>query len=196
VAAVNTPLLSWRNRLGLFVQSRLHSRSGRRFALILAATRLPVATVNAIMQWIIPPPKYHVHQLVPRARRRTSARLAGMFIIERGSEGEEVLDSQTSLDILMSNCDDAYGFPPYPQIRDAISAPGGEDLHPVERSIVAAALGDLPVRLIRSATMDWSNRIPRLITPYEPARVIDRPSAASGSVGAAPAMGVAGVPSD
>ena len=46
--AVKTPLLTGRERAGLVVQSRLHSRSGRRLALILARTHLPAATINAL----------------------------------------------------------------------------------------------------------------------------------------------------
>ena len=55
---------------GLVVQSRLHSRSGRRFALILARTQLPAATINAVVQLLVPPPKYHVERLVPGVRGR------------------------------------------------------------------------------------------------------------------------------
>ena len=49
----------------LLYQSRLHSRSGRRLAMVLAKTRLPAATINAIVQLLVPPPKYHVDRLVP-----------------------------------------------------------------------------------------------------------------------------------
>ena len=52
--AVKTPLLTRRERAGLVVQSRLHSRSGRRFALILARTHLPAATINALVQLLVP----------------------------------------------------------------------------------------------------------------------------------------------
>jgi dolichol-phosphate mannosyltransferase len=63
--AVRTPLLARRERLALILQSRLHSRSGRRLALILARTHLPAATINALIQLLVPPPKYHVERLVP-----------------------------------------------------------------------------------------------------------------------------------
>ena len=75
--AVKTPLLSRRERIGLVVQSRLHSRSGRRFALILARTHLPAATINAVVQMIVPPPKYHVERLVPGVEVAPEARLDG-----------------------------------------------------------------------------------------------------------------------
>ena len=92
--AVKTPLLSRRERLGLVVQSRLHSRSGRRFALVLAKTHLPAATINAIVQLLVPPPKYHVERLVPGVEVAVEARLAGMVVIERGGRGEVVLDER------------------------------------------------------------------------------------------------------
>src|SRR5205085_908600 len=58
VHAVQTPRLSRSQRLTLGMRSRLHSREGRRFAFILAKTGLPVATINAVIQLLIPPPKY------------------------------------------------------------------------------------------------------------------------------------------
>ena len=87
VKAVKTPLLSRRERIGLIVQSRLHSRSGRRFALILARTHLPAATINAVVQMLVPPPKYHVERLVPGVEVAPEAHLAGMVVIQRGGEG-------------------------------------------------------------------------------------------------------------
>ena len=70
VAAVKTPLLSRRERIKLIPQSRLHSRTGRRFAFVLATLRIPAATLNAVVQRMIPPPKYDIDAADPlRARR-------------------------------------------------------------------------------------------------------------------------------
>lgn len=165
VAAVNQPLLSRRERLTLPLQARLHSRGGRRFALLLAKSRMPMATINAIVQWIVPPPKYHVQRLVPGAKLTESARLAGLFVIERGGEGEVPLDYDQSLDTLMSNSEDAYGFPPYESIKGFLHQAGDVDLRELERQIVAAALDGLPAQLFRSTTMDWASRIPLAIAP-------------------------------
>src|SRR5215210_1531525 len=63
VVAVNSPLLTRRERMTLPLQSRLHSKSGRFFGMLLAKTRLPMATMNAIIQLLVPPPKYHVDRL-------------------------------------------------------------------------------------------------------------------------------------
>ena len=39
-----------------------------------------------------------------------------MLVIQRGGTGDVELENQEALDILLSNCEDAYGFPPYPII--------------------------------------------------------------------------------
>ncbi len=164
--AVKTPLLSRRERVGLVVQSRLHSRSGRRFALILARTHLPAATINAVVQMIVPPPKYHVERLVPGVEVAPEARLTGMIVIQRGGEGTDALDESEALETLMRNCEDAYGFPPYSSIEGSLRRRNGADLKDVERGIVASALTGLPAAVMRSETMDWSCRVPGLVSGW------------------------------
>jgi hypothetical protein len=166
--AVKTPLLTRRERAGLVVQSRLHSRSGRRLALILARTHLPAATINALVQLLVPPPKYHVERLVPGVAVAREGRLAGMVVIQRGGIGEVVLSEDEALETLMSNCEDAYGFPPYSAIEDSLRRRNGSDLKQVERAIVASALSGLPSTLLRSETMDWSQRLPRVVSGWAP----------------------------
>jgi dolichol-phosphate mannosyltransferase len=161
--AVKTPLLTRRERAGLVVQSRLHSRSGRRFALILARTHLPAATINALVQLLVPPPKFHVERLVPGVTVAAEASLAGMVVIQRGGVGEVVLSDEEALETLMSNCEDAYGFPPYAAIEGSLRRPNGSDLKQVERATVASALSGRPATLLRSETMDWSQRLPGVI---------------------------------
>lgn len=163
VAAINTPRLARFERLTLPLQSRLHSREGRQFAFWLTSTHLPVATINTIVQLLVPPPKYHVQQLVPHARVRQQAKLAGLIIIQRGGVGEEQLAEQEGLDILLANCEDAYGFPPYDVIKTTLHSAQDVDLRTIERQIIAQALHSLPTTLLRSNTMDWSQRIPLLV---------------------------------
>lgn len=172
VAAVNTPALTSKQRLTLFVQSRLHSRGGRKVALQMSRSRLPMATINTIAQWLIPPPKYRVHQLIPRVKTTREARLAGVFVIERGGDGETLLDDARAIDILMRNSDDAYGFPPYPAIKQHLHGTGEHDLRPLEQSIVSQALTGLPASLLQSSTMDWSRRIPLMISRKERFRAL------------------------
>ncbi|MEA2527782.1 MAG: hypothetical protein QOF73_5009 [Thermomicrobiales bacterium] len=160
LVAVKTPLLSWAERLALVVQSRLHSKTGRRFGLLLSAARLPMATTNAIVQAVIPPPKYHVQRLVPGVRMASEARLAGLIVIERGAEGTISLSHGEALEILMRNCEDSYGFPPYPEIKEVLYAARGEDLRPRERDIVDSALAGCPAALLRSETRSWWQQLP------------------------------------
>ena len=161
--AVRRPLLTRRERASLLVQSRLHSRSGRRFALVLARTHLPAATINAVVQLLIPPPKYHVERLVPGVEVAPEAHLAGMVVIQRGGCGGLVLDEREALETLMSNCEDAYGFPPYSEIEGSLRRRNGGDLGEVERSIVASALSGVPAAVLRSESMDWWRRLPGVV---------------------------------
>ena len=163
VAAVSTPTLSRRERFGLPLQSRIHSRSGRRFAMLLARTHLPVATINTLVQLLVPPPKYHVDRLIPGVEFTTSANLRRLVVIERAPHATVTLDESEALSILMENCEDAYGFPPYPTIASFLHGNGTGDLHKLERAIVASALADVPAMLLRSETMDWFQRLPSVL---------------------------------
>jgi dolichol-phosphate mannosyltransferase len=163
VGAVKTPLLSWRERLMLVYQSRVHSRSGRRFAFLLATRRIPTATINAVVQLLIPPPKYHVERLVPGVEKVSESRLAGMVVIQRGSNETTELTPKEAFDVLMSNCEDAFGFPPYASIAPFLHGTNGSDLRHAERTIVAEALSELPATLLSSSRMDWSDRLARIL---------------------------------
>ncbi len=179
VAAVNTPLLSRWQRLALFVQSRVHSRSGRIFAHIIAKTRLPAATINTIVQYLIPPPKYQIDRLVPGVSLARESQLAAMFVIERGGDGQRSLGADEALEVLMANCEDAYGFPPYHEIEGVLHSSGERDLKAQERAIVASALGSVPSMSLASTKMDWGQRLPALlnggaVAPVEPEKRIDR----------------------
>jgi glycosyltransferase involved in cell wall biosynthesis len=161
--AVKSPLLSWFERAALVVQSRLHSRSGRRVGMALDRRGVPAATLNAIVQGIIPPPKYHVDRLVPGVDMALEARLQGLVIIQRGGNGHVTLEPDEAVEILLANCEDAYGFPPYEVIAPFLQRHNGTDLRAVERSIIEDALDGVPATLVRSETMDWWQRLPGVL---------------------------------
>jgi putative flippase GtrA len=163
VQAVSAPLLSRAERMGLLIQSRLHSRSGRRFALLIAKLRIPAATLNAVTQIVVPPPKYHVDRLVPEAKVAPEAKLTALAIIQRGGVGDVKLEHEEAMDILLSNCEDAYGFPPYPNIERFLHSRNGSDLKQVERDIITRAFANVPATLVRSETMDWWQRVPAVV---------------------------------
>jgi hypothetical protein len=161
--AVKTPLLSRLQRFTLFYQSRLHSRSGRRFAMLIAKTHMPAATINAIVQLLVPPPKYQVDKLIPHVEISPEAEVGGLMIIQRGGEGNVTLEPEEALDILLTNCEDAYGFPPYAEIEHFLHSRNGSDLRATERAIIAAALEGAPALLLKSETMDWHRRVAAII---------------------------------
>jgi putative flippase GtrA len=163
VHAVKTPLLSRRERVKLVPQSRLHSRSGRRFAMVLAAMRIPAATLNAVVQRMIPPPKYDIDRLIPTARVAPEAQIAGLVIIQREGDYEVKMETEEALEILRENCEDAFGFPPYAKIEEFLQGMNGHDLKVAEREIVTSAFGSVPATLIASSTMDWWQKLPAVM---------------------------------
>jgi glycosyltransferase involved in cell wall biosynthesis len=170
--AVSAPL-RFAERLGLFIQSRVHSRSGRQFAMLLSRTGLPVATINAVVQLLIPPPKYHVERLVPGVRMAREAKLAGLIVIQRANGTSEVrMDEEEAVETLTRNTDDAYTFPPYPSIEHFLHSGNGRDLRAEECRIIARALANVPAAVLQSDAMDWWQRIPAFL--------VRRPAIAAG----------------
>jgi putative flippase GtrA len=164
LSSVKTPLLSRRERAALIVQSRLHSKSGRLFGLILARTRIPAATMNAWVQRLVPPPKFQVDRLVPHVTVIPEAQIAGMAIIQRdGVEESTLVKPQEAMDILLSNCEDAYGFPPYPAIQRWLHSRNGLDLRAVERSIISDAMRGRPSYVLKSEQRNWYRMLPRVV---------------------------------
>jgi hypothetical protein len=162
VSAINCQTLSPAERLALVLQSRVHSRSGRHLAHFLAQTRIPMATINAVAQLLVPPPKYHIQRLIPGTVVTPEAKLARLFVIERGGDGEAPLDHAEAIQILLTNTEDAYGFPPYRAIEGFLCRPKGHDLRAREREILTQAFQSCPAVLLRSNSLDWGRRISAL----------------------------------
>ena len=158
----NSSLLA-RERLALQIQSRLHSRSGRRIGMRLSETVLPAATMNTIVQMLIPPPKYMVDRLIHQASYAKRAMLSGAVIIERGPLYEETLPHDQAVEIFVQNAEDAYGFPPYPILASFLSRWNGEDLHPQERAIVDESLRRIPTVRLRDPHFNWWQRLPNVL---------------------------------
>ena len=162
-----TDLTRW-ERMLLVPQSRVHSREGRQFAFLLTRYRLPVASISAMIQRLVPPPKYHVERLVPGVRSGRTARIRGMFVIQRGGTGSRPVEPSEALEMLLANCEDAFGFPPYETLERMLLAVSSDDLRSAERAIITAALSDVPTELVQSETLDWADHIARKITDRAP----------------------------
>jgi len=161
--AVNSKTLNFKEKLILPFQSRVHSREGRKAAFLISKSKLPAATINLIVQALIPPPKYYVQKLIPKAKLATKAQLAGMFIIERGKGENQPMDTAEAIEILFKNCEDAYGFPPYDNLKEFLYCQEGYDLREKEHEIIRQAFGALPTTLIKSENMDWWCKIPPFV---------------------------------
>jgi dolichol-phosphate mannosyltransferase len=174
----------WRR---LQFQSRLHSKSGRTFAVALSRFNLPIMAINALVQRLVPPPKYMADRLVGCDFGAT-ARVGELFIIERGPHRLAPLDPTETADQLIANTDDAYGFPPFHNLAPSIIL-GGLDyqgLRAREREILEAFLGNVRARVLASETFGWADEIPGLAglgraqaAPAEPGRVPAPPQLAA-----------------
>jgi hypothetical protein len=151
----------WRR---LRVQSRLHSREGRSFALTLSRFNLPIMGINAVTQMVVPPPKYSVDRLVP-CRIASSTRVSELFVIERGSPRVEDLDHGAAVERMLANTDDAYGFPPFRYLAPAITIAGRHhrELRDRERQILSAFLSHVRCRVLASDTFGWAEDIRDLV---------------------------------
>ena len=151
----------WRR---LRLQSRLHSKEGRSLALVLARYNLPIMSINAMTQIVVPPPKYHVDRLVP-CRTKASTRVRNLFLIERGEERISDVTTEQAVDELMVNTADAYGFPPFQYLAPALVLGDGdyEDLQRRERAVLTAAMSRIPARRLASPSFGWADTIPELL---------------------------------
>jgi hypothetical protein len=164
----------WRR---LKLQSRLHSKEGRQFGLVLARLNIPIMGVNSLTQRVVPPPKYNVDRLVECGIIRTT-QVDNLFIIERGAPALDDVPFDEAIETLMENTDDAYGFPPFRQMAPSIVI-GQDDygeLRRKERDILCSAMGNVRVRRLSSDTFSWADDIATLFTAAEPGHSDPPPS--------------------
>ena len=157
--AVTESPLSFRRRLWLQIQSRIHSKTGRAFAMRLCELKLPVGTLNALTQIVVPPPKFHIEELIPEARTADSTQLTHMIVIERGDSVIERLEEEEAARVLLANTEDAYGFPPYPFMAPMLSVEDGL----LEAEMHRTFLKDLEVYRVRTPDREWYRILPDLV---------------------------------
>jgi dolichol-phosphate mannosyltransferase len=162
--AVNAGDLTAKEWRRLRVQSRLHSKEGRGIGTRLGEMNLPIMSLNAATQYVVPPPKYVVERLVP-CEWTTSVRIEDLFIIERSTFRLSEIDRDALLDELIANTDDAYGFPPFRYFAPAlvVGATAYEELRSQERKILDSALRGIRARRLATPDFSWADHIPHLI---------------------------------
>ena len=144
----------------LRVQSRVHSKEGRAFAMRLAEHNLPIMTINAWAQRILPPPKYDVYRLVKCTTAKTMA-VSEVFIIERGVAHHSLVPLPQAVDEMLANTEDAYGFPPYRYIAPSLEMHGkkADVLLSKERSIIMGAMTGVEIHRLASPDFSWGKDI-------------------------------------
>ena len=174
MSAVNKNVLSLPRRLALDVQSRIHSKEGRQFALLLARLNIPIIAINAITQILVPPPKYMIDRLVPTGRYCDTGTVRQIFIIGRGSEAEEPVSREEAKAILLATTEDAYGFPPFSIMERAITLRSRNlrkgrkqdisELRSLERGILEDFLRNISVSRLISPNFGWADVIPHRVS--------------------------------
>jgi len=158
----------WRK---LRLQSRLHSKEGRQFAMLLARLNIPIMGVNALTQYLVPPPKYTVDRLLPCEIVPTTT-ATELFVISRGPHGSGELDRHEAMRTLLANTEDAYQFPPFRQLAPSMVIGGADhaELRRREREILGAALERIRCRWIATPDFSWADEIPRRLADDAEAR--------------------------
>jgi dolichol-phosphate mannosyltransferase len=176
VRATDLTPAEWRR---LQLQSRLHSKGGRSLALMLSRFNLPIMGVNAVTQLLVPPPKYAVDRLVP-CRIGSSTTVRELFVIERGAPRLATLEHDAAVEQMLTNTDDAYGFPPFRHLAPSltIGGYGYRELRRMEREILGGFLSGVRTRVLASDTFGWADEIPDLLGAQS---LADRVPAATGS---------------
>jgi hypothetical protein len=176
--------MSIRERLALSVQSRLHSKTGRQVGRALGSGNLPIMTMNAIVQAIVPPPKYAIDKLFP-CRVGGRAPIRSVVLIERGEPAlSQRLSLAGAMSFLVENTDDAYGFPPFVTFAPEIRI-GDEDytaLRSRERNLIARAVARIDRWQLRDPDRSWANQLPALMAASGDAATT--PAAATATAGA------------
>lgn len=161
LGAVPRNRLRMDQRLALALQSRVHSRGGRRFAHFLGTLNVPIMAINAGVQLAIPPPKYAIDDLVDVAIGEQISPTY-LFLIERGSANAVTeLTNEEAVTELLKNSEDAYGFPPYDELAPLIEVDGEgyAQLLAREREILTGALESVTCVRLCSDNFDWHQMI-------------------------------------
>ncbi len=150
-----------RQRVILALQSRLHSKSGRSVGRFLGGLNLPIMSVNSIVQFVIPPPKYHISTLL-NCEIGQDAPIGHVVLMERGEEMRERVAIDPAVTQLIENTDDAYAFPPFATFAPHIRLDGMDyqSLRKREVELLRAAVSGANLWRLRVPGHEWAEVLP------------------------------------
>jgi hypothetical protein len=84
-----------------------------------------------------------------------------LYIIERGVPHHSVVPKSQAIDELLENTEDAYGFPPYRYLAEALSVGGSSysELRERERLILVRAMENVQIHRLGSDDFTWAEQI-------------------------------------
>ncbi len=92
-------------------------------------------------------------------------------MIQRGDDFNRPLDPEEAVEIILENCADAYGFPPYTHLEKFFHDRSDVNLAAVESALIRSTIGSRPATLLSSSTRDWYQSLPELFSLPEPDKV-------------------------
>jgi dolichol-phosphate mannosyltransferase len=163
--AVNDQVLPLADRFMLAIRSRVHSKQGRSVGHRLGRLNVPIVTINAWVQLLVPPPKYHVQSLID-CDLTDRAPIDSIVLMERGTPVmAEVPEFAFTVQRLIENTDDAYTFPPFAAFAPMLTI-GSLDytaLRERERTLLEASVRRAWRVRVRVVGHNWSELIPTLL---------------------------------
>ena len=139
-------------------------KSGRTVGRRLGTMNIPIMSLNSVVQWLVPPPKYHIDALMP-CDLAERAPIGHVFIMERGRQVTRRLSVESALGTLIENTDDAYGFPPFATFAPHIQI-GSDDygsLRQKEVALLKSALARAAIYRVRTPGHEWGEVIPSIV---------------------------------
>ncbi|HET7520374.1 MAG TPA: GtrA family protein [Candidatus Limnocylindria bacterium] len=178
MSAVSDSALPISDRIMLAIRSRVHSKQGRSIGHAIGRMPLPVVSINAVVQLLVPPPKYHVTSLID-CDISDEAPVDAVILMERGKPLTEEPPLDVALDELLANTEDAYTFPPFSRFAPMLEFDGAdvEALRIREREILRSAFSSAWRRRLRVSGHSWAQLIPDLLE----GRAAVTPPAANGA---------------
>ena len=165
MAAVNDQALPRADRLMLAIRSKVHSKEGRSAGHALGRLPVPIVTINAWVQLLVPPPKYHVQSLID-CDLSERAPIDSVILMERGTPPlAEEPSFPFTIEQLIENTDDAYTFPPFATFAPLIEIGGRSyaQLREHELDLLQDAVRNARRSRVRVVGHTWSEIVPILL---------------------------------